>query len=489
MEPAQPGQTPPPINPTTPPTPPTPPAPAEPLVPKIQTMPKAPTAQPVTPPPVPQSPPPAPPTPTAPPPTPPVPPETFVPKVQTMPKTPPPQPVNPTPPVPPAPKVEMKPQSFDAPYVVIKEPKSHKGLWVTILILVILAAAGWAYYTYYPDPYNPMTLFTKSEPTPEIPNEVKAFDDADLRLEYVPIPSEQNSALVFSTTSKNFISKTDADYLRVYFAESTTTKPVWDYAKAKGMVKNNAKAFALIDEALNKKEYQCSIFNGEECDYSIPWTYARLLALRARLNIADKNYSEAKNDILKIISIGRRMVNGSDEAISMLVGLGIEKLGTNTAIFYKDQSKESFVFDDKALIRQELRGSFKRVLRYLYTRQASAVDYIGGKIDKPLGAIDTETLDTLNLYRNQATSTNWNLGETKKLFYDSFKIALNNIDLPCTATSTESKKVIFKDAADMTAQKNSANFVGKTLYSTIYASFDTVNSAKFCEFDTLIDLV
>jgi hypothetical protein len=132
----------------------------------------------------------------------------------------------------------------------------------------------------------------------------------------------------------------------------------------------------------------------------------------------------------------------------------------------------------------KLRNEQKKVFQYSYTRFSEGVDYITSPDKKPINqATSADDESTVNDYRKAIAENpnSWNPTETKKYFYDSYKIMISNIDLPCGANLPESKIETGFSPEDQKTE----NYIGKTMYSTTYAGLNTLN-AKRCEVEMAI---
>lgn len=391
------------------------------------------------------------------------------------------------------PRVSITPKSVEA---FMEEPKhSHKGFWITLFFLTLLVAGGTYYYLYYyegPYQYKPKTEVVV-EDAPVVKPEV-VWSDADLRLEYVKILASENAAsVVLSSSSRKLFTIADTQYLEDTFRDATTTKAI-DLKKAKAVIAAYPTAFSLVDEILTKKEYQCAAYLGDECDYATVQNLAQLVALRAYVSIktgGDINLANAKNDILKVVGIGRRLVKGADDVTPLVLGSGIEKLGFNLRLLYiyGVTPKREFALDNAVTIKEELRTSFKKVLQYAYTRHALRVDYVNDptKISETFTKFDPVASTTIEMYHSEIKEGNWDVVATKQLLYDSYKISIQNTSLTCDTSPTESRKPFAITQTTNPIKADEPNYVGKSFYTASYIPFDYINTS-FCELDSLIDV-
>ena len=123
-------------------------------------------------------------------------------------------------------------------------------------------------------------------------------------------------------------------------------------------------------------------------------------------------------------------------------------------------------------------------MQYAYTRISDGIDYITSPDKKPLNQVTTaDDEEYISEYR-KAIAENpsaWNPIETKKYFYDSYKIMISSVDLPCGANLPESK---IETGFNLNDEKTE-NYIGKTMYSTAYAEIDGLNT-KRCEVESAI---
>lgn len=111
------------------------------------------------------------------------------------------------------------------------------------------------------------------------------------------------------------------------------------------------------------------------------------------------------------------------------------------------------------------------------------IDYIVSPNNKPTKTLSTDDENFVNQIRQEAaaSSTAWNPTETKKYFYDSYKIAISNVDLACGVDPVNSKMKF-----DLSLENSQTeNYIGKTIYSSSYPTLDSSNK-KRCSIENLI---
>jgi hypothetical protein len=305
------------------------------------------------------------------------------------------------------------------------------------------------------------------------------FDDADLELSVARIPDATNSLSVFNGIKQNAILKVDQDFLNKYLRtySSKDMPPVAESAKVLAAYPD---LLSLFDAQANKP-YQCLFNLGDSCLLNEVRGVANLGALRALVLFQQGKIDAAKDSATKVVSLGQGMTAHANSPVTLLVGWSMQNLGYS--ILETIGSKGAMSLDVRAKLIENLRTEQRNVLRYVYTDTAEEVDYITSPENKPSRSLGPDEEDVINTYREGAAASPsaWNPVETKRYFYDSYKTMLSNVDLACGATSTESGIDLKFDPNDTKVE----NYVGKTLYTTAYASFDSLN-AKRCAIESLI---
>ena len=111
------------------------------------------------------------------------------------------------------------------------------------------------------------------------------------------------------------------------------------------------------------------------------------------------------------------------------------------------------------------------------------------KNNNPSFPQSAEDIATADEYRKSIALGSFNLEETKKYFYDSYKIQIANVDLACGSTMVNAPYDFSSEVNTATTTSNQSsveNYVGKILYWTTYPSLDDLNM-KRCELEALIN--
>jgi hypothetical protein len=117
------------------------------------------------------------------------------------------------------------------------------------------------------------------------------------------------------------------------------------------------------------------------------------------------------------------------------------------------------------------------------------LDYLADKNKVPSFPQTAEDTATAEEYRKSIALGKFNLEETKKYFYDSYKIAIGNVDVACGGPLAKAPYDFSAEVNTATTTSNQSsveNYVGKILYWTTYTSFDSLN-VKRCEVEDLIN--
>ncbi|MEI7709511.1 MAG: hypothetical protein WCI76_02240 [bacterium] len=356
-------------------------------------------------------------------------------------------------------------------------PKSHgiRSLLVVIVILLLIGGAVWFF------------LQKKSSPSvqnePVVTNNVQApkvVNLDDLKISYVVVPADQNSASIFNAIPSNIIAKEDIDLMTKYFNNYPPISYI-SLAESKKILTKYPSVLASFELGAGKQYYQCSVPMGDNCYLNVLRYIPNLAALNSFVLFKEGKVADAQDYAQKIIKLGQMVTAQTDDVINLLVGWIIQRTGYYA--LHETKPISGLSIDDKNTLLKNLREEQKKVFQFMYTRQIESVDYITDINKKPSGVIDKDTEDTFNEYRKAANNTTWKPDIVKKWFNDSLKIELSNIDLPCSSVYKDSKIDTGFNPKD-TSQTD--NFVGKTLYSITYGSFNTL-STKRCEVEGMIN--
>lgn len=358
--------------------------------------------------------------------------------------------------------------------------KSNTSIIIILIIVIILIAGGWYLYS-----SSQEKLATTNTPISQVLNDTQnpiVPSDADLRIPYVPISSSNNSAQTFNAVKTDSITKADSDFLSKYFG-SFSSKNLPPVAQSQKILTTHADLLKIFDANANKP-YQCSIAMGESCFLQPVRNIVSLAALRAVTSFQQNKSTEAQTTASNIIGLGKSITANLDDTITLLMGWTTQKLGYSILLMvHPKNTSPQFSDSEKTNLIATLQQEQKKSIQYGYTRSIEIIDYITSPNNKPSIVVDADGEDLVKIYRDGivASPSAWNPTETKKYFYDSYKIALSNIDLPCGTTPQKSTQDLNFDPNNQQIE----NFMGKTLYTTTYASLDTL-STKRCEIESLI---
>ncbi|MES2215766.1 MAG: hypothetical protein V4481_00535 [Patescibacteria group bacterium] len=352
--------------------------------------------------------------------------------------------------------------------------KSKATILVILVILLLLLVGGWYFFSQRKISSTPV----KDSVTPIV------FDDSDLKVSY-PEPSliSENSAPAFSAVNSSLVTSADMTILTKYIASSTPTSipPVTQANKILSAYPILVKTF---DENATKP-YQCNMGKGESCSLNAVRGITYLAATRALISFRQNKIADAQKTASSIVSLGKNITANADAEITLLVGWITQKTGYSVLSIINSKNKTPLFSEvEKNALITQLRNEQKKVFQYSYTRAAEGIDYITSPDKKLVNqAMSTDEEAIVNEYRKTiAENPNaWNPTETKKYFYDSYKIMISNIDLPCGANLPESKIEMGFNPGDQKTE----NYIGKTLYSSAYAGLNSL-STKRCEVEAVI---
>lgn len=298
---------------------------------------------------------------------------------------------------------------------------------------------------------------------------------------YVRIPDANNSAVIFRTVASSTFTKIDRDFLNAFSA--TNTPPVNESRIIVAKYKNILAAF---EAGVSKGSFQCSLLRGDSCPLNIVRDAAKIALINAFVLSADGKNEEALAYASKVSRLGQQVLEYSDEMIAFLVGGVIEKMSYQTELTLRSKmgksAPASITAANKALLIAALRKQHKNVISREYAVRLEQIDYVTDPSKKPSYPLTSEDEEYFGEYRKVSNATTWKPEQVKKWFEDSYKISLSNVDLPCGSKVAHSTIDIGFNPA---MSEHSDNYVGKTFYSTLYASLENVN-AKRCEVENAI---
>ncbi|KKU67670.1 MAG: hypothetical protein UX89_C0013G0006 [Parcubacteria group bacterium GW2011_GWA2_47_16] len=380
-------------------------------------------------------------------------------------------------------------------------PSSGKK-WPIIIVLILFAlliAGAGVWYFLYRQPAS-VTVAPPQEqllvPETEAPLSVEAPAPVvslgqDLLTAWTKIPDEQNSAAAISAAGA-LITKADSDILNKYFGKGYDVKNFPPIATANAVAGRNVKTLQAFSAALAAPSYQCSILmTPQQCNYQPVRNIGRLLLLRSYVLEKAGKMLEALSIASNIVDIGKKISAEADDAVPILIGWNLQKDGYQRISSLNPKLSAPFVIsaDEKPSLVSVLRDEHKNVFKIAYTRQAEFLEYLTDKNKVPSFPLNAEELAVAEEYRKSITLGKFNLEETKKYFYDSYKTQIGNVDLACGSLMAKAPYDFSAEVNTATTTSNQTsieNYVGKILYWTTYTSFDSLN-AKRCEVETLIN--
>ncbi len=338
-----------------------------------------------------------------------------------------------------------------------KNQKSSIGIIIIVIVIVMVS------------------VFVYSQ------NKSSIWTESNMRISLIHAASTNNSPVAFSTPKKATIEDTDNEFMGKYF-EVYSSKNLPPIDQSQKILSKYSEMLAAFDDNFDKS-FECYVL-GSPCPLTNAHHAMALGGLRALVSFQENKIDEAQTQAENITMFGKNITAGADEIMNLLVGWSVQKLGYDIQSTIHEKTKVSKISDDqKKKLISNLRTEQKNVLRYIYTTFVEAVDYTDSKEKKPSIQISVDDEKGIAEYRAaiKAMPSSWNAVETKKYFSDSFSIALSNVDLACGDKPKVSQKNLNFNPQDQKAE----NFLGKTLYSTVYSSFDGM-SEKRCEVESLI---
>ena len=361
---------------------------------------------------------------------------------------------------------------------------SQKGFVVPLLIvIVVLVIGGGVYYFSRKVSTYPINKIQSSVSDQTGITNSSLPTDNDLKVSHTRIPESNNSASTWNSISATTIVKSDRDFLSKYLG-NYSSKNLPPLGQSISMTTKYQNLLNIFD-SVAQKEYQCSIALGEICPLGTIRDVSELAALRATVLLQQQKLSDAKSTAENVVLVGKQITANADDIIYLLVGWASQKLGygiLNT--IHQKQGGTYLTSDAKEKLVSILRQEHKKVLQFMYTGYANMVNYISSPNNKPADMVlDPDGEEQIGTYRKEiAKSPNaLNPTKTKKFFYDSFKIAIANVTLPCGTTSASSTINVGFNIENTQDE----NYIGKKIYTTLYPASDSL-SQKRCEVENLI---
>jgi hypothetical protein len=233
------------------------------------------------------------------------------------------------------------------------------------------------------------------------------------------------------------------------------------------------------------KPYLCNLGKGESCFLSSVRDMAYLAGVKALVLFEQNKVADAQKIASNLVNLGKNVTANADAEITLLVGWDAQKTGYSVLSIVNSKNKKPLFSEaEKSALITQLRNEQKKVFRYGYTRMAEGIDYMTSLDTKPVNQVMSMDDEAMMAGYRKAIAEDpnaWNPIETKKYVYDSYKIMISNIDLPCGANLPGSKIETGFNPEDQKTE----NYIGKTMYSTGYAGLDAF-SAKRCEVEMAI---
>lgn len=372
---------------------------------------------------------------------------------------------------------------------------------VSAVLFLLLAGAGVWYFLYRPK--TPVVLETPSRQTmaTESENETPAESpmtvsdnypfDQDLLVNWTKIPDEQNGISEINAAA-GLLTKADTDFLSKYFGKGYDIKNLPAISAANAVAARNVKTLQAFATASAKPLYQCSVvMTPSQCNFESVRNIGRLLLLRSYVLEKAGKIPEAISIAISLVDLGRKVTANADEVVQLLVGLELQEDGYRRVAGLKPKISNPVAFseDEKAGRIATLLEEYKNVFKFMYTRQAEVLEYLADKNKVPSFPQSAESVAIAEEYRKSIALGEFNLEETKKYFYDSYKTAIANVDVACGSPLVKAPYDFSAEVNTVTTTSNQSsieNYVGKILYWTTYTSWDSLN-VKRCEIEDLIN--
>lgn len=332
---------------------------------------------------------------------------------------------------------------------------------------------------------------TVPKPPPPVVSVPPTPFDSDLIVKWEKIPDGQNSASAINAAG-GVISKADSDFLSKYFGKGYDVNNLPPLAEATSVAARNVKTLQAFFTASTTPFFQCSVMmTPERCNFQPVINIGRFLLLRSYVLEKAGKMPEALSITSSLVGLGRKITKEADDVVSVRVGWSLQKDGYQRATLLNPKLSTPFGIsaEEKTNHANALRDEHKNVFRIAYTREAEFLEYLADKNKVPSFPQTADDIATADEYRKSIALGKFNLEETKKYFYDSYKTQIANVDVACggpLARAPYDFKAEVNMATTTSNQSSIENYVGKILYWTTYTSFDSLNT-KRCEVETLIN--
>lgn len=390
-------------------------------------------------------------------------------------------------------------------------PSTSRGKKLPIIIALIvflLVLAGAGAWWFFKIRNVPVVLNSEQEQVMQTPAQTETTSpvttntapvtsfDSDMLVTWEKIPDGQNSAAAINAAGA-MISKGDSDFLAKYFSKGYDAKNLPPAAEATAVGLRNVKVLQAFAAASTLPQYQCSaLMNPTTDSTSGPCSVlpvrdiGRFLLLRTYLLERANKIPEALSIAQAIVDLGRKITAQAD-LLSVLTGWSLQKDGYQRILDLNSKVSAPFTLStsDKDSRIGALRAETRLMFKFSYSNQAEVLDYLADKNKLPTFPLGADYAPTIEEYRKSITQGSFNLEETKKYFYDSYKIEIENVDLTCggiiKAQPYDFSSVI-KSADGTTIQSSVENYVGKVFYWSIFPSLNKTY-ARRCEVEALIN--
>lgn len=399
---------------------------------------------------------------------------------------------------------EVKPQlqsSFRIQTMPVSAGSKKKLPIIIVLILFILVIVGadvWFFLSRNKMPVTPSlpvdTTSLQSKETAPVASSAPAVSfDADLIKTWTKIPDEQNSVSAVNMVGR-MLSKDDTDFLSKYFSNGYDVKNLPTVSSANAMGARVVGALNTFLKASTTPLFQCSVvMTPEQCDLETIRNVGQLLLFRSYVLEKAGKITEALSIAASLVDFGRKITAETDEFVPTLVGWILQKGGLERIALLNPRLSTPFSIssDEKISRINNLRNEHKNVFKFIYTRKVEELEYLADKNKIPSFPQSAEDIAIADEYRKSIILGSFNLEETKKYFYDSYKIAIGNVDLACGSPMSPPPYDFSSEihtATTTSSQSAVENYVGKILYWTTFISLDSMN-AKRCEVEDLINKI
>ncbi len=358
--------------------------------------------------------------------------------------------------------------------VVTRSSHMVRNIVIFIILLALLGGAGW--WWFYGRRAAPITQneAIKSSTEAEKPK-TESFDD--LKITYVPVPAEENSALIFNSVAEGAVTQEDRDFFTKFLKDNQVElRPI---NESKKVLVRHKKLLETFEAGVAKKYYRCSLSMGDTCNLSNLRSAAMLAAVNSFVLLKDGKPSEAQDYARKIIKLGQMLTERADDFLTLLAGWEVQKIGYYA---FKDAGGNALSLPTKDDLVKNLREEHKKLLKLDYSRALEVADFIKDKNKKP-SVLIKESDETMNELRKDFNDISWKPEVVKKWFADSLKIDLANVDLACGVKPKEGKVDTGFNPFDT---PETENFLGKKFYSYVYISLNSAHT-KRCELEKLIN--